>query len=83
MQNTYRISKAAPLLSYLPRFIKIVRADSERSANTPKKFPHKLPIVPLITQAHDPEKLDLDPSLLSYPQFRLNPACTFVSSNRH
>jgi len=32
----YRISKAAPILSYLPRFIKIVWADFERSANMPK-----------------------------------------------
>jgi len=36
MQHTYHISKAAPILSYLPRFIKIVRADFERSANMPK-----------------------------------------------
>jgi len=36
MQNTYRISKAAPILSYLKRFIKIVRADFERSAIMPK-----------------------------------------------
>jgi len=36
MQNTYRILKAAPILSYLPRFIKLVRADVERSANMQK-----------------------------------------------
>jgi len=36
MQHTYRISKAAPIFSYLPRFIKIVRADFETSANMPK-----------------------------------------------
>ena len=35
MQHTYHISKAAPILSYLPRLIKIVRADFERSANMP------------------------------------------------
>jgi len=37
VQHTYRISKAAPILSYLPRFIKIVRADFERPANMPKQ----------------------------------------------
>ena len=36
MRNTHRISKAAPIFSYLPRFIKIVRADFERSAIIPK-----------------------------------------------
>jgi len=36
VQHTYRISKAAPIFSYLPRFIKIVRADFERSAIMPK-----------------------------------------------
>jgi len=36
MQHTYRTSKTALILSYLPRFIKIVRADFERSANMPK-----------------------------------------------
>ena len=36
MQHTYRISKAASILSYLPRFIKIVRADFERSEIMPK-----------------------------------------------
>jgi len=36
VQHTYRISKAAPILSYLPSFIKIFRADFERSAIIPK-----------------------------------------------
>jgi len=38
VHHTYRISKAAPVLSYLPRVIKIVRADFERSAIMPKKL---------------------------------------------
>jgi len=36
MQNTYRLSKTAPILIYLPRLIKLVRADFERPANVPK-----------------------------------------------
>jgi len=56
MQNTYRISKAAPILSYLPRFIKIFRAVFERSANMPKhpltNYPPLYPILHMTTKNH-------------------------------
>jgi len=85
MQLSYRISKAAPILSYLSRFIKIVRADFERSANMQKKTTtnNQLPsIVPPITQDLGKPHL-VSRSLVPYPEFHLNLACAFVSSNRH
>jgi len=43
VQHTNRISKATPLLSYLPRFIKIFKADFERSAIMSKHPPLNYP----------------------------------------
>jgi len=83
MQHTYRISKAASILSYLPRFIKIVRADFERSANMPK---HPLinypPLYPLL---HKTPKNRISVLVFSHIQsFIVIPLVgTFVSSNRH
>jgi len=79
MQHTSRISKAAPaVLSYLPRFIKVVRADFERSANMPKHALIKYR--PLYRLLQEPEEPHLCSSLVPYPEFRLNPACTVLSS---
>jgi len=47
-----------------------------------KTSPNKLPSIVLLIR-QDPGKPHLCPSLVSYPEFRLNPACSFVSSNRH
>ena len=56
MQHTYRISKAAPILSYLPRFIKISRAVFKRSANMPKhpliNYPPLYPLLHMPTKNH-------------------------------
>ena len=56
MQNTYRISKAAPILSYLPRLIKMFRAVVERSANMPKhpliNYPRLYPLLHMTTKNH-------------------------------
>ena len=81
MQHTYRTSKAAPLLSYLPRFIKIVRADFERSANMPKQPLMNYPQLNLLL--HKTPKNRISISLVPYSEFHLNPACTFVSCDRH
>jgi len=82
MKLTYRTWKAAPLLSDLARFIKIVRADFEKSANMQKH--------PLINYPHlnlfllKTPKNRISVLVLYYIQTFINTACTyFVSRDRH
>jgi len=75
--TTYRISKAAPILSYLPRFIKIVRADSERSPNMPKHPQINYPPLDRLLQKTPKNRVSV--LFLSHPEFNLNPAWVLSS----
>jgi len=77
MQHTYRISKAAPNLSYLPRFINYIifnriLKDLHICQNILK--PTTLNCFAYYT---NPEKPHLWPNPVPYPEFHLHPALLF------
>ena len=79
-QRTTQLSKPVRRRK-ITAFIKIHRADFERSANMPKQPLMNYPQLNLLL--HKTPKNRISISLVPYSEFHLNPACTFVSSDRH
>jgi len=83
MQHTYRVSKAVPMLSYLPRFINSLQRISEdlQICQNIKTSPiNYLPLHPLLLTTL---KNRICVLVMSHIEFHLNPTCTFVFSNRN